>query len=85
MPTVNLDYLNAPAPAWLSVLFVACTSFTAWLMAQAIQRAGSSVNYYWLIVGLWLTAQAGLALGAFIKPIWTRCRPAWRWAHFFRP
>ncbi|MBC6607584.1 hypothetical protein H8B13_12215 [Hymenobacter sp. BT188] len=67
MPTVNLEYLNAPAPAWLSVLFVACTSFTAWLLAQAIQRAGSSVNYYWLMVGVWLTVQAGLALGGFYQ------------------
>ncbi|WP_133273411.1 hypothetical protein [Hymenobacter radiodurans] len=67
MPTANLEYLNAPVPAWLSVLFVACTSFTAWLLAQAIQRAGSSITYYWLIVGVWLTVQAGLALGGFYQ------------------
>jgi hypothetical protein len=67
MPTVNLEYLNAPVPSWLSVLFVACTSFTAWLLAQAIERAGSSIIYYWLIVGVWLTIQAGLALGGFYQ------------------
>ncbi|SMC00591.1 conserved hypothetical protein [Hymenobacter roseosalivarius DSM 11622] len=67
MPTVNLEYLNVPVPAWLSVLFVACTSFTAWLLAQAIQRAGGTGTYYWLIVVVWLTVQAGLALGGFYQ------------------
>ncbi|MGY2132947.1 hypothetical protein ACW9KT_12015 [Hymenobacter sp. HD11105] len=67
MPTANLEYLNAPAPAWLSVLFVACTFFTGWLLAQAVRRAGSSLMYYWLVVGVWLTIQAGLALGGFYQ------------------
>lgn len=67
MPTANLEYLHAPAPAWLSVLFVACTCFTAWLLARALQRAGSSGSYYWLLVGAWLTVPAGLALGDFYQ------------------
>lgn len=67
MLTANLEYLNAPAPAWLSVLFVGCTGLTAWLLGQVVRRPGGPGGLFWLLTVAWLAVQAGLAVGGFYK------------------
>ncbi|GAB3293175.1 hypothetical protein [Hymenobacter tenuis] len=67
MITANLQFLHAPAPLWVSALFVVCTFLAAWLLGLTIQRTGSSPRTYWLLTSGWLAVQAGLALTGFYQ------------------
>ncbi|MCR5886341.1 hypothetical protein LRS06_00850 [Hymenobacter sp. J193] len=67
MPTANLQYLHAPAPLWLSALFIICTAATAVLLVRVLHRAGLPTGRYWLLMGGWLALQGGLALAGFYQ------------------
>ncbi|MBF9237504.1 hypothetical protein I2I05_08860 [Hymenobacter sp. BT683] len=67
MQTPNLEYLNAPLPTWVAILFVACTALAAVLLGKAIGGTGNGLSRYWLLTGLWLAVSAALGLTGFYQ------------------
>ena len=67
MPAANLEFLTAAVPTWLGGLFIGCTVLAAGLLGRAVGRAGGPTGRYWVLAGVWLAGQAGLALAGFYQ------------------